>query len=146
MAGELKVEKIENGTVIDHIPAGMGLKVLGILNVGSGSKTALLMNVSSKNMGQKDIVKISGKMLDEREVDRIALAAPNATLNIIKGGSVAEKSVVQLPKELKGVAKCPNPKCITNGERMDTKFSQENKARFRCVYCEMLFEPKELVV
>ena len=145
MAGELIVEKIENGTVIDHIPAGMGLKVLGILNIGPGSRTALLMNVPSKRGGGKDIVKISGKQLDEKEVNRIALAAPNATLNIIRGGAVVEKSEVRLPKELRGVAKCPNPNCITNGEKIEQRFVQDEKDKFRCAYCEMQFETKELV-
>jgi len=146
MGGELIVEKIEDGTVIDHIPAGMGLKVLGILKIGAGSRTALLMNVPSKHIGAKDIVKISGKQLDEREVNRIALVAPNATLNIIKDGSVVEKSEVRLPKELRAVAKCPNPKCITNAEKIETKFSQDEKNKFRCSYCEMQFEIGELAV
>lgn len=144
MAGELVVEKIENGTVIDHIPAGMGMKVLSILKVAAGSKIALLMNVTSKRLGSKDILKISEKQLDEKEVNRIALVAPNATLNIIKNGSVVEKSVVCLPHELHGVARCPNPKCITNSERIETRFAQEEKNKFRCYYCEMLFDTNEL--
>jgi len=146
MAGELIVEKIEEGTVIDHIPAGMGLKVLSILKIGAGSRTALLMNVPSKHMGAKDIVKIAGKQLDEKEVNRIALVAPNATLNIIKDGSVVEKSEVRLPKELRAVAKCPNPKCITNSEKIETRFGQDEKNKFRCNYCEMQFEIGELAV
>jgi len=144
MAGELIVEKIENGTVIDHIPAGMGLKVLSILKVDAGSKVALLMNVASKRLGSKDIVKISEKKLDENEVNRIALVAPNATLNIIQNGTVVEKNEVRLPKSLYGVANCPNPKCITNNERVKTHFTQEKNSRFRCHYCEMLFDTSEL--
>jgi len=144
--GELVVEKIENGTVIDHIPAGMGLKVLNILGIGDGMKVALLMNVPSKRVGKKDIVKISGKQLDEKEVNRIAVIAPSATLNIIRNSSVVEKGEVRLPKLLAGVSKCPNPKCVTNFEKAETKFAQEAKGRFRCAYCEMLFDTKELMV
>lgn len=144
--GELVVEKIENGTVIDHIPAGMGLKVLNILGIGDGLKVALLMNVPSKRIGKKDIVKISGKQLDEKEVNKIAIIAPSATLNIVRNSSVVEKSEVRLPKLLAGVSKCPNPKCVTNAERMETRFAQEAKGRFRCSYCEMLFETKELLI
>ncbi len=144
--GELVVEKIENGTVIDHIPAGMGMKVLSILGVGEGSKIALLMNVPSKSHGKKDILKFSDKQLTEREVNKIALVASSATLNIIKSGNVVEKRNVRVPNELLGVAKCPNPRCITNSpERMETKFRSDG-AKFRCSYCEMLFEAKELGV
>jgi len=144
--GDLTVEKIENGTVIDHIPAGRGLKVLNILGIGDGMKVALLMNVPSKRHGKKDIVKISGKQLDEKEVNKIAIIAPTATLNIVRNSSVVEKSEVRLPKLLAGVSKCPNPKCVTNSEKMETKFAQEAKGRFRCSYCEMQFETKDLVV
>ena len=145
--GELVVEKIENGTVIDHIPAGMGLKVLNILGVAPGMKVALLMNVPSKRVGKKDIAKISGKQLDEKEVNKIAVIAPNATLNIIKNSSVVEKSEVRLPKMLAGVCACPNPKCITRAEKiLETKFAQDGKGRFRCAYCEMLFDASELVI
>jgi len=144
--GELVVEKIENGTVIDHIPGGMGLKVLNILGVGEGQKIALLMNVPSKSQGKKDIVKFSDKQLTEKEVNKIALIASSATLNIIKSGNVVEKRSVRVPSELIGVAKCPNPRCITNSpERMETRFRSE-AGRFRCSYCEMLFEAKELGV
>ena len=144
--GELVVEKIENGTVIDHIPAGMGMKVLSILGAGQGMKTALLMNVASKRVGKKDILKFSDKQLTEKEVSKIALIAPAATLNIIKNGSVVEKGNIQLPKEIAGVAKCPNPRCITNSsEKAETRFRSE-AAGLRCSYCEMLFESKELIV
>lgn len=144
--GELVVEKIENGTVIDHIPGGMGAKVLAILGAGEGMKTALLMNVRSKTGGKKDILKISDKQLTAKEVSKISLVAPNATLNIIKNSNVSEKKSVHPPDELVGVAKCPNPKCITNtNEKVDTRFIRES-SKFRCAYCEMPFDAKELVI
>ncbi|MDD5318027.1 MAG: aspartate carbamoyltransferase regulatory subunit [Candidatus ainarchaeum sp.] len=146
MPGELVVEKIENGTVIDHIPAGLGLKVIGMLKIPRSSKAALLLNVPSKRMGSKDILKVSGKQLDEKELSKIALVAPAATLNVIRDGAVVEKASVRLPKELKGVAKCPNPNCVTNHERVEPKFGQEEGGKFRCEYCEMVFEAGELIL
>ena len=148
MAGEqLIVERIENGTVIDHIPAGMGLRVLAILGLGNASdRVALLMNVPSRKLGKKDIVKVAGKQLDEKEVNRIALLAPNATLNLVKNSEVVEKVEVRIPSVLVGVSRCPNPKCVTNSERVETRFVQEDGKEFRCGYCEMLFEAKELIV
>jgi len=146
MAGELVVERIENGTVIDHIPAGMGLKVLSLLKPGRGSKVALLMNVPSKRSGFKDVVKISGKVLDETEVNQIALVAPGATLNIIKSGTVVDKSGVRQPPELRGAAKCPNPNCVTNSERVETRFETQAAGTLRCHYCERLFDAAELIV
>jgi aspartate carbamoyltransferase regulatory subunit len=146
----LVVEKIESGTVIDHIPAGMGLKVLEILKIDRnyGARVALMMNVPSKKIGKKDIVKVEGKTLDDKAVNKIALIAPNATLNIIKNSEVVEKKIVQLPKELRGVSKCPNPQCITNFEPIETLFKIENHAemKFRCFFCEMAFEAKELLL
>jgi aspartate carbamoyltransferase regulatory subunit len=145
----LIVEKLENGTVIDHIPAGMGLKVLEILKIDRNyeARVALMMNVPSKKVGRKDIVKIEGKTLDDRSVNKIALVAPNATLNIIKNSNVVEKKIVQLPKELRGAFKCPNPDCITNLEPIETLFRMEKpeERRLRCGFCETLFEAKELI-
>jgi len=145
----LVVEKIEDGTVIDHIPAGLGLKVLEILRIDRsyGARVALMMNVPSKKIGKKDIVKVEGKMLDDKSVNKIALIAPNATLNIIKNSEVVEKKVVQLPTELRGAFKCPNPECITNMEPIETLFRMEKPAerKLRCGFCEMTFEASELL-
>jgi len=143
---ELKVEKIENGTVIDHIPSGQGLKVLEILGLNSndsGFRVALLMNVASSRHQTKDIVKIAGRQIAESEVNKIALLAPNATLNIINNGEVVEKAVVKLPETVKGAAKCPNPQCITNNEPVSSWFQKEGD-RYRCHYCEKQFEVPEL--
>lgn len=146
MPGELIVERIENGIVVDHIPAGLGLKVLGMLKISHSSKAALLLNVPSKRMGAKDILKVSGKQLDEKELNKVALVAPNATVNIIRNGEVVEKSAARLPKELRGVAKCPNPNCVTNSERVEPRFSLEGESKYRCAYCEMVFEMGELAL
>ncbi|MBI4399192.1 aspartate carbamoyltransferase regulatory subunit [Candidatus Micrarchaeota archaeon] len=141
----LSVEKIENGTVIDHITPGKGLRVLGILQIDSEYKgrVALVMNVPSKHIGKKDIVKIEGKLIDDKTADKIALISPNATLNLIKNSEVIEKRNVKLPKVLTAAFKCPNPKCITNAELVETKFLVE-KETLKCYFCERYFKAEEL--
>ncbi len=141
----LKVEKIANGTVIDHIASGKGLRVLEILNIKSGypGRVALVMNASSDKMGKKDIVKIADKHIDDKTADRIALISPEASLNIVKEYEVVEKRNVKLRDRLSGIGKCPNPKCITNHEAMESDFKLEDKG-VRCTYCERPFKPEEV--
>lgn len=145
----LTVEKIEDGSVIDHITAGYGMRVLNILRIDEkyAGRVALVMNVPSKRMGKKDIVKIEGKFIDEKTADKIAVIAPQATLNIIKKGGVVSKDQVEIPSRLAGVFKCPNPKCITNAEKIETDFEVEKREKgpsMRCAYCERMFAPEEL--
>ena len=150
MKEELKVKKIKDGTVIDHIKAGKGKKVLDILGVGNGfsQTTALLMNVPSKRIGKKDIVKIENKTLKKDEVDKIALIAPHATWNVVKDFKVINKSKIELPDTLEGILICPNPKCVTNmNEPVKSKFKVEEKepVKLRCVYCERLFTLEDML-
>jgi len=140
----LVVEKINEGTVIDHISAGAGSKVLQILSAQypiSGT-AALIINAPSKRLGRKDIVKIEGVFIDEKTANRISLIAPKATMNIIRGGKVSDKHSVEMPKVLLGLLKCPNPKCITNIERAETSFTPDGK-KLRCRHCERAFKPDE---
>ena len=141
----LTVEQIDQGTVIDHIPQGKGLTVLSILNIDSEFKgrVALVMNVPSKRMGKKDIVKAEGTFIDEKLANKVALIAPRATLNLIKGGKVIEKRTVELPKEVAGVFACPNPKCVTNHEAVETHFIA-SKRGLCCRHCERCFSASEL--
>lgn len=141
----LKVEPIENGTVIDHILAGKGKKVLEILGIREGYEgtVALMMNVSSKRMRKKDIVKITGKTIEGELANLVALVAPKSSINIIKNGKVAKKYKVELPDSLKGIGTCPNPNCITNVEVAEKKFEKQGEA-YRCFYCERVFKAEEL--
>jgi aspartate carbamoyltransferase regulatory subunit len=143
----LAVQKIKNGTVVDHISAGAGSRVLQLLSshYPISKMAALIMNAPSRKYGLKDIVKIEGVFLDEKAVNRIALLAPNATLNIIRGGKLVDKHHVKAPPAITGIIKCPNPKCITNTERAETAFLQSKGGEtLRCRHCERLFKPDEL--
>jgi aspartate carbamoyltransferase regulatory subunit len=139
------VEKIANGTVIDHIAAGVGRKVLALIGMDDSyqHRVALMINVPSKKMGKKDIVKIEGIFVDEGRANLIALVSPHATINVIKGGKVERKTEAELP-ELLSVGRCPNPDCITNTERGHEEFRKEGEF-YRCAYCERLFRGPELV-
>ncbi|MCX8197467.1 MAG: aspartate carbamoyltransferase regulatory subunit [Candidatus Micrarchaeota archaeon] len=140
----LMVKKIEEGTVMDHISAGMGIKVLQIISAKYPieKSAALIINVPSKKLGKKDIVKLEGVFVDEKTANRISLIAPNATMNIIRRGKVVDKHKVVLPKVLSDLLKCPNPRCITRFEHVHTTFFVEG-GKLRCKHCERTFLPEE---
>lgn len=142
----IKIEPIENGTVIDHIRSGKGKKVLEILGIGEEypGRVALMINVPSKKLGKKDIVKIEGKEVSEKLANMIALISDKCSINIIKAGKVCEKRDVTLPKELSGIGSCPNPNCVTNYENALKRFSMEVEYYF-CHYCERAFKAEELL-
>jgi aspartate carbamoyltransferase regulatory subunit len=140
--GGLLINPIDNGTVIDHIAAGEALNVLRILGVTGSTKEQISVatNVISKEMGRKDIVKIENRELAQQEVDRIALIAPLASINIIRDREVIEKRTLSDPEELIGVVKCPNPCCITNAnEPVSTKFYLCQNVLV-CSYCDWHIE------
>lgn len=138
---ELKVRPIKNGTVIDHIAAGQALNVLKILEITGTSDAAVsvVMNVGSGKLEKKDIVKVENRELREEEVNRIALIAPAATINIIRNYKVMEKRKVDLPNEIIGVVRCQNPSCISNtSEPIKSRLvvTAKNPVLLRCIYCE----------
>jgi aspartate carbamoyltransferase regulatory subunit len=143
---EFKVTPIRNGTVIDHIECGMALKVLRIIGVGGTnvqSPVSVLMHVPSSKNVFKDVVKVEDRELDPKEVDKIALISPRATINIIRDFNVAEKFTVALPDVVKGIAHCSNPSCITNlKEPVEAEFLVESKNPpvLRCIYCDRILE------
>lgn len=141
MDKDIKVKKIKNGTVIDHITAGQALnvlKILGITKEYSKTTVTVAMNVPSKKVGLKDIVKVEGREIEADELDKISLISPEATINIIRDYVVIEKKKVSLPEMVEGVLKCDNPNCITNYEAMNSRFTVEKKnpIKLRCIYCE----------
>ncbi|NYT02765.1 MAG: aspartate carbamoyltransferase regulatory subunit [Methanosarcinales archaeon] len=138
---ELKVKPIKNGTVIDHIAGGQALNVLKILGIGADADVSLslLMNVDSKKLGKKDIVKVEDRELKEGEVNKIALIAPGATINIVRDYEVVDKYEVDLPDMIIGVIRCQNPSCISNTQepiKSRVLVKGKNPVVLRCVYCE----------
>lgn len=143
---ELKITPIKDGTVIDHITPGRALKVLRVLKIpeSTSSVVSVLMNVTGKN-GKKDIVKVENRELDPKELDKIALIAPKATINIIRDFEVVKKHTVEIPDEVVGITRCSNPTCISNAsEPVESRFHVISKdpLRIRCYYCER--EPEDI--
>ena len=132
----MNIDSIENGYVIDHIPAGKAMRVYEILKLSKLScQVAIITNAKSVTNGAKDIIKINE--LIELDLDVIAFIAPDATVNIIKDSKRVEKKKLSLPKTLTNVIKCPNPRCICNNENIDHIFKlTDNKGTYRCLYCE----------
>ncbi|MCK4671604.1 MAG: aspartate carbamoyltransferase regulatory subunit [Candidatus Aegiribacteria sp.] len=134
-----KVYSIQNGTVIDHIPTPLALKVIRILGLGNeGIMTIGIGFRSKKYPAGKDIVKVENRVLSHDETDMIALIAPDATINIIKDGRVFEKRQISLPSEVRGILACPNPNCATNKLGAEKHFFLEDRisVTYRCKYCE----------
>jgi len=132
----LYLKPIEKGTTIDHLPAGTALKVLKVLGEGSGAVTVAI-RVPSHKMGVKDLVFIENRFLSKEELDKVALVSRNATVNLIEKGEVKQKVKLSMPKEVRGILECINPKCITNIEGIPGRFTiSENPITAKCYYCE----------
>lgn len=146
---QLKVSAIKNGTVIDHVPAKNLFKVISILGLDHiDNQITFGTNLESKKLGSKAIIKITDKYFEGDEINKIALVAPEAKLNIIKDYKVVEKQVVEVPDSIVGIAQCVNPKCITNVEKVKTKFSVSSKkdVSLRCHYCEKITDQEHMVI
>uniref|UniRef100_A0A7C4BD52 Aspartate carbamoyltransferase regulatory chain n=1 Tax=Ignisphaera aggregans TaxID=334771 RepID=A0A7C4BD52_9CREN len=147
----LVVSKIRDGTVIDHIPAGKALDIINVLGIAGkeGLRIAILMNVESKKLGKKDIIKVEGRRLSPEDVSAIALIAPTATINIIEDFAVVEKYKVAVPNVVVSVLACPNPTCISNkkGEVLKTRFRLVSREplKLQCEYCGTIILGDEVV-
>jgi aspartate carbamoyltransferase regulatory subunit len=147
---ELYVRKIKDGTVIDHITPGFALDVLKLLGIDGkdGEVLTAAINVESKQLHHKDILKIQNRELKPSEVDKIALIAPNATINIIRNYEVASKKVVELPSTIRGIMKCDNPSCISNSrEPVEHRFGVDRREpiRLRCYFCGHIMEREDVL-
>jgi aspartate carbamoyltransferase regulatory subunit len=146
---ELQVAAIENGTVIDHIPPEQLFRVAQLIGLSDmPNRISIGNNLISKKMGRKGMIKIEDKFFEEKEINRIAIVAPNVVLNIIRDYEVAEKKFVSLPDELVNIVRCNNPKCITNNEPMSTFFYVLSKetCTVKCRYCERKIGKDEIRV
>jgi len=145
----LDVSAIKYGSVIDHIDSKSTLKVADILNIKQEEQVVLVgMNLSSKLLGKKGIIKIGGKILDQEEVNKIALIAPNATVNIIRDYEVVKKFEVVVPEVIEGIVKCFNPNCISNHDNIKSRQHLISKVpiKLRCHYCERIMGTKDIIL
>jgi len=145
---ELKVSAIENGTVIDHIPAAAVFQVIKMLKLDDFDQMVLFgTNLESKKYGSKGIIKVSNKFFRPEELNKIALVAPHASVIEIRDFQVTKKTIVETPDKISGIVKCFNPNCITNIETITTRFDVLDKEdiRLKCHYCEKITVKKNIV-
>jgi aspartate carbamoyltransferase regulatory subunit len=148
-AKELQVSAIKDGTVIDHIPAERLFDVINILGLFNIQEMITFgTNMDSKQLGKKGIIKVANRFFKDQEIDKIALVAPHAKLNIIKNYEVIEKRVVEIPDEIVSIVKCFNPKCITNNEPIKTRFMviSHNPIELKCRYCEKITYENQVII
>ena len=146
-----RVTAIRNGTVIDHIPSGQAMRVLDMLAVDKSTSVpvSMVMNVPSKKMGTKDIIKVEDRELNQDELNRLALVAPDAQVAIIRAYSVAEKMTIELGDEVTNVVSCTFSNCITTNPREPLAHRLKVMARepleLRCHYCGRPQDLEELI-
>jgi aspartate carbamoyltransferase regulatory subunit len=144
----LNVNAIENGIVIDHIPANNVFKVLHILNLENNKNQVLFGdNLDSLKYGKKGLIKVSNTYFDTLEINKIALVAPTATIIEIRNFEVVSKKQVQVPDDILEIVKCFNPNCITNAESIPTRFRivDKEEMRLQCHYCEKITVKSNIV-
>lgn len=134
----MKIDSIQNGIVLDHITAGMALRVYKDLELNKlDCSIAVLQNVKSNKMGKKDILKIDKEY--DVNLDVLGYIDPNITVSIIRDGQTVEKKKLALPHKLINIKKCKNPRCITSvepGVPHIFKLTDESNRVYRCIYCE----------
>ncbi|MFP4559563.1 MAG: aspartate carbamoyltransferase regulatory subunit [Archaeoglobaceae archaeon] len=141
MNEQLTISKIKEGTVIDHINSGKSVLVLKIIGIGPSTTetVSIAMNVPSAEVGKKDIVKVEGRFIGEEELNRIALIAPRATINLVRDYEIEKKFRVNLPETVEGILTCPNKNCISNSNepiiRRFHVFLEGDRVAARCHYC-----------
>lgn len=137
----LNIDSLQNGIVIDHIKAGTSMMIYDLLDLGElDCCVAIIKNARSEKFGKKDIIKIDGDIDVDLEI--LGFIDSNITVNVIRDGVISEKKELELPKKLKNVIKCKNPRCITSiEEEVDHIFLLGGDKKYRCAYCEQEFHP-----
>lgn len=143
----MQVEAIEHGTVIDHIPSEVTLRVAELISE-RGDQIFIGINLRSGKVGLKGVVKIANKELTADVLSRLALLAPRATMVLIRDYQVVEKRPIPVPAAFRAIARCPNTNCVTNHERWPTEFHVlgERPLHVRCHHCERDFPADELTL
>lgn len=134
----MKIDSIQNGFVLDHIPSGRAMDIYKILGLEDfDGQIALIQNAKSGKMGKKDVLKIATENFDI-DFDAIACISHTTTVNIIKNGKAVEKRELTLPQKLVNIAHCENPRCISNHENVKHIFElvDRKNTTYRCIYCE----------
>jgi aspartate carbamoyltransferase regulatory subunit len=149
MEEKLKIVKISEGTVIDHIDAGYALTILNLTGLDEVKNLITIgVNVSSKKFNTKDIIKIENVFLNEIQMQQISILSPNATISLIENNNVIEKKKVKLPNIIIKLILCVNQTCISNSdEPISTEFIvlEEKPLKIQCVYCERIYKLEEIV-
>ncbi|MBR8702991.1 aspartate carbamoyltransferase regulatory subunit [Porphyromonas levii] len=147
--GELRVQAIKNGSVIDHIPVDQLQKVVHLLGLFDLPYPFTIgQNYLSKKLGRKGIIKVEEKHFTHEEVNRLALVSTEVVISVIRNYEVVEKIKVALPDQVKGLVKCTNPKCISNNEPMQGLYHVTDKAKgtLKCHYCNRKIEREEIII
>lgn len=141
----LNIDSIQNGIVIDHIQAGKGMRIYELLELDKlDCCVALIKNARSSKLGRKDIIKIEGDLAINFDV--LGFIDNNIIVCTIKNGELVKKENIVLPRRIKNVVKCKNPRCITSTEEnLDQIFvlCDEKTHRYRCLYCEQAYKSHE---
>jgi len=143
-----QVAALRHGTVIDHLNAGKALKALEALGFPKKGAALLGIGLESGKMGTKDILKLENVELTPAEIDKLAVFGPQATVSFIRDYAVVRKVSVKLPEVIVAILKCPNPNCISNHERIETRFNVETAKplHVRCHYCERRIREAEFLL
>ena len=146
---DLTVRRIKDGTVIDHIDQGKGIRVLEALEIDGkeGNVITIALNVPSGKSKKKDIIKVENKYLEDDDTNKLAVIAPNSTVNIIKDYKVVQKRRVSLPNEIERIFRCSNPDCVTNSnEHIESSMDVVDKTGLvlKCKYCSRVLDVNKL--
>jgi aspartate carbamoyltransferase regulatory subunit len=150
MSKTVSVSAIEHGTVIDHINSGQAIRIihlLGLLN--KQYKVTIGLNLPSKRMQFKDLIKIENHILTNEEANEITIFAPEVTINVINHYDVVNKIITTLPPSISDAFICPNPVCVTHTEPVKSFFiieAQGKQVKLVCKYCEQIFDRNQVNV
>ncbi|WP_294133080.1 aspartate carbamoyltransferase regulatory subunit [uncultured Clostridium sp.] len=142
----LQITSIKNGFMLDHIKAGMGVKIFRYLHLDKlGNQVALIINADSKKMGKKDIIKIEN--IEEINYTVLGLLSPGITINEVRNEVIVSKIKPELPEQIQNILLCENPNCITSQEKYiphNFTLVDREKGSYKCEYCEQIINPSEV--
>jgi len=143
---KMQVSALRSGTVIDHLGPRTALKALRLLGIGDDATVLIGVNLDSRKLAKKDLIKIEGRELTPDEINKIALLSPQATFSIIRDFEVVKKFRPELPAEFEGLIRCVNPACITQDPRVKGRFLTVRKEplKLRCHFCERSLREDEI--